>query len=66
MKKNMGTIDRLIRIFIALVIAILYFTGILSGTAATILGVLAIVFVLTSFVGICPLYMPVGLSTNKE
>lgn len=66
MTKNMSTVDRLIRIFITLVVAILYFTGILSGTAAAILGVLAIVFALTSFVGTCPLYLPVGLSTKKE
>jgi K+-transporting ATPase A subunit len=66
MKKNMGSADRLIRVFIALVVAVLYFTGIISGTVAIVLGVLAAVFILTSLVGTCPLYLPVGLSTKKE
>lgn len=66
MKKNMGTADRLIRTFVALIVAVLYFTGIISGVTATVLGVLAIVFLLTSLVGTCPLYLPVGLSTKKE
>jgi len=66
MKKSMGFVDRLIRVFIALVVAVLYFTGIISGTVAIVLGVLAAVFILTSLVGTCPLYLPVGLSTKKE
>ena len=66
MVKNMGTLDRAIRITIAVVIGILYFTGQLSGTAAIILGVLALIFVLTSFVGTCPLYLPFHLSTRKK
>jgi len=66
MKKNMGTIDKLIRIVIAIVVAVLYFTGQISGTAAIILGLLAVVFILTSLVGTCPLYLPFGLSTKKE
>ena len=66
MKKNMGTIDRAVRTVIAIVVAILYFTGQISGTAALILGILAIVFLLTSLVGSCPLYLPLGLSTKKS
>lgn len=66
MKKNMGTIDKVIRIAIAVVIAILYFTNQISGTTAIILGILAIIFVATSFVGTCPLYLPFGLSTRKK
>lgn len=66
MKKNMGSIDRTIRTIIAIIVAILYFTGVISGTVAIILGVLAIVFLLTSFIGTCPLYLPIGLSTKKE
>lgn len=65
MKKNMGNIDRTVRTLIAIVIGILYFTGVISGTAAIILGVLAIIFLLTSLIGTCPLYMPLGLSTRK-
>lgn len=66
MKKNMGTIDRSIRTLIAVIVGILYFTGQISGTAAIILGILAIVFLLTSFVGTCPLYLPMGLSTRRD
>jgi len=66
MKKNMGTVDKAIRVIVAIVIGVLYFTGQITGTAAIILGVLAVVFLLTSLVGTCPLYLPVGLSTKKD
>lgn len=66
MKKNMGNADRSIRTLIAIVVGILYFTGLISGTAAIILGILAVVFLLTSLIGTCPLYLPIGLSTKKE
>ena len=65
MSKNMGTADRVIRITLAAIVAVLYFTGTISGLTATILGVLAIVFALTSFVSFCPLYAPFKLSTRK-
>lgn len=66
MKKNMGTVDKAIRVIVAIVIGVLYFTGQITGTAAIILGVLAIVFLLTSIIGTCPLYLPLGLSTKKD
>ncbi|MBL7692375.1 MAG: DUF2892 domain-containing protein [Flavipsychrobacter sp.] len=66
MKKNMGLADKAIRILVAVVIAVLYFTHQISGTTATILGVLAVVFTLTSLVGTCPLYLPFGISTKKK
>lgn len=66
MKRNMGTTDRTIRILIAVVIGILYFTNVISGTTAIIAGILAIVFVLTSFISFCPLYLPFGISTLKK
>ncbi|MFO7816057.1 MAG: DUF2892 domain-containing protein [Desulfovibrionales bacterium] len=65
-KKNMGTLDRVIRLLIVAVIVVLYFTGNISGLAAIILGILAVVFVATSLVGFCPLYHPFGLSTRKQ
>ncbi len=61
--KNMGTLDRTVRVGMAAVIAVLYLTGNLSGLAAMVLGILAVVFVATSLVGTCPLYLPFGLST---
>ena len=63
MKKNMGMADRVIRSLIAVVIAVLYFTGVLGGTLALILGVVAVVFLLTSLVSFCPGYLPFGIST---
>jgi hypothetical protein len=66
MVKNMGTLDRVIRIVLAVVVAALYFTGTISGTAAIILGIIALVFLVTSFVGTCPLYIPLGISTKRD
>ncbi len=66
MKQNMGTIDRIIRIAAALAVGALYALGVISGTVAIVLGVLAVVFIATSFVGFCPLYLPFGLSTKKD
>jgi Na+(H+)/acetate symporter ActP len=66
MKQNMGSLDRVLRIIIALGIAVLYFTDQMSGTAAIVLGLLAVIFVVTSFIGVCPLYIPLKLSTKKD
>ncbi|HKI94780.1 MAG TPA: DUF2892 domain-containing protein [Gemmatimonadales bacterium] len=66
MKLNMGSADRTIRILIAIVIAVLYFTHLISGTLAIVLGIIAIAFILTSLVGWCPLYIPLSLSTRKR
>lgn len=63
MKKNMGTIDRIIRVLLAVVVGILYLTGNISGTAAILLGVFAVIFILTAAIGFCPLYLPFNLST---
>ena len=66
MKKNMGIVDRVIRIILAAAVAVLFFTGIISGAAAVILGILAAVFLITAVVGLCPLYLPFGISTIKK
>jgi hypothetical protein len=66
MTKNMGPLDRIIRVIIAAVIATLYFTNILTGTLGIILLALAGIFVLTSFISFCPLYLPFGLSTLRK
>lgn len=62
----MGGTDKTIRILVAVVIAILYFTNIISGTLAIVLGILAIIFALTSFISFCPLYVPFGINTSKK
>jgi len=66
MTKNMGTADRVIRSLIAVGIGVLYFTGRISGTLALVLGALAIIFLLTSFVSWCPIYSPLGISSRKK
>lgn len=63
MRKNMGTIDRVIRVALAVLVAVLYFTGQISGTAALVLGIFAVIFVITSAIGFCPLYVPLNIST---
>ncbi len=66
MKMNMGTIDRLTRAVIVVLIAFLYFTGTISGTIAIVLGIIAVAFLLTSLIGWCPTYRIFGLSTRKK
>jgi hypothetical protein len=66
MKTNMGSTDKMVRIIIAIVIAILFFTNVISGTLGIILLILAGVFVLTSLISFCPLYGLVGMNTKKK
>ncbi|WP_420603197.1 YgaP family membrane protein [Flagellimonas sp.] len=65
MKKNMGNLDRTIRIVVALIVSALYYFNIVEGTLAYILLALAGIFVLTSFISFCPLYTIFGVSTCK-
>jgi Na+(H+)/acetate symporter ActP len=65
MKKNLGSADRIIRVLIAVTISILYFAHQISGTAAIILLMLAVIFIITSFMSFCPLYLPFNFSTRK-
>ncbi len=66
MKKNMGAVDKTIRIIVAVVIALLYFTKVINGTLAIVLLVFAVVFLLTSFISFCPLYTLLGINTGKK
>ncbi|MBK8954403.1 MAG: DUF2892 domain-containing protein [Saprospiraceae bacterium] len=66
MKKNMGRVDRLIRTGIAILIVVLYMTGQISGLTATIALLLGAIFLLTSYLRFCPLYLPFGISTIRE
>ncbi|MBB5439189.1 hypothetical protein HDC92_002876 [Pedobacter sp. AK017] len=63
MRNNMGTLDRSIRIVIAMAIIVLYFTHLISGTTAIILLVISGIFILTSFMSFCPLYVLLGINT---
>jgi hypothetical protein len=66
MTKNMGNLDRAVRLFVVLAIGIVYLMGQLSGTLAIVLGAVAVAFLLTSLVGTCPAYLPFGLSTRSK
>ena len=65
MKKNMGNLDRILRVLVAVLFVVLYFTKVITGTWGIVLLVLAGVFVLTSLVSFCPLYLPFGIKTRK-
>jgi hypothetical protein len=66
MKKNIGTTDRILRLLAAVLIGGILFAGVLKGTLGLVLGILAVVFLLTSAVGFCPLYVPLRISTKKN
>ena len=66
MKANMGTLDRTIRIILAVMIAAFCFCDEISGVLAIVLAVIAAAFLITSYFAYCPLYRPLGLSTRKE
>ncbi|MBP6448056.1 MAG: DUF2892 domain-containing protein [Saprospiraceae bacterium] len=66
MTKNMGGTDKIIRLVLAAVIAFLYYNGTISGTLGLVLGILAIVFALTSLISFCPLYPLLGINTCKK
>jgi len=66
MVKNMGIADRVVRVLLAIVVGILYVTGTISGTVALILGIVAVVFLLTSAISFCPAYLPFKISTVRK
>jgi hypothetical protein len=66
MKRNMGNADRIVRILIAAAIAVLSFLGVIRGTLNIVLVVIAVILLLTSLLGVCPLYFPFKISTNKK
>ncbi len=66
MKRNIGSADRSIRVLLALVVTVLYFTNQITGTLAVILALFAVTFLFTSAIGFCPLYVSFKLSTKKS
>ncbi len=66
MKKNMGSADKAIRLILAAIMIFLYFSGIVPGILGIVLVIFAVIFILTSFIGSCPLYLPFGLSTIRK
>jgi hypothetical protein len=66
MTTNMGALDRGLRTLAALGVVALYATGQIGGVTAAVLGAFALIFLLTSALGTCPLYWPLGLSTRRK
>jgi hypothetical protein len=65
MKKNLGSVDQLIRLIIAIVIGVLYYQEIITGTFAKVLSVFALILLITSFVRFCPIYALLGLNSSS-
>lgn len=63
MKKNIGSIDKGLRVLVAITIAVLYFTGVISGSLAIGLGFLALIFAITAFINFCPIWAAIGINT---
>ena len=66
MRKNLHVIDRVLRFLLAVVVAVLYFTNAINATAAIVLGLVAVLLIVTSFTGFCPVYHVLGISTLKK
>jgi predicted lysophospholipase L1 biosynthesis ABC-type transport system permease subunit len=64
--KNMGSADRIIRTIVAIVLGVLILTGEVTGMLAVILGIVAVIFLATSAMSTCPLYLPLKISTLKD
>jgi len=66
MKNNMGLTDKVIRLLIAALVIVLFYTHVISGIVGIILLVFAGIFILTSLLSFCPLYLPFGISTRRK
>ncbi|MBZ0200518.1 MAG: DUF2892 domain-containing protein [Ignavibacteriaceae bacterium] len=66
MKKNMGSVDRIVRLLFVVLIVVLYFTNVISGIVAIILGIFTVISLFTCITGVCPAYHSLGISTNKK
>jgi uncharacterized membrane protein len=66
MKKNMGSLDKLIRLMIAIVLIVLYYTNVLKDTLGIVALIVALVFTITSLISFCPLYTMFGIKTCKK
>lgn len=66
MKKNMSSVDRIVRAAVAVLIAILMLTGAISGTLGIVLGIIAVILLATSLIGFCPLYAALGISSRGK
>ena len=63
MKKNVGTVDLIIRICVSITLATLFFTETVTGVAGIILLVLSGTIALSGIIGFCPFYVLFGINT---
>jgi hypothetical protein len=66
MKKNVGSIDKVVRILMAAIVVVLFFAHVITGTLAVLLLIVSAILVLTSVISFCPIYWPFGISTDKK
>ncbi len=66
MKKNVGPADRIVRLIIAAIFIAIFFTGVTDGKIGLLLIGLFVIFVFTSFISFCPVYLPFGFTTRKK
>lgn len=66
MKANIGPVDKYVRILLAAVVVVLYFTHVISGTLAIILFVIAGILLITAFINFCPIWHFLGISTKHK
>lgn len=62
----MGKTDKTLRLIVAVILAVLYFTNTVTGNLGIFLLAFAVILVITSFINFCPLYSPFGINTNKK
>jgi hypothetical protein len=65
MKKNIGVVDKIIRLLVAIVFVVLFLTKVVTGVWGIVMLIIALMFVVTSIISICPLYLPFGIKTNN-
>jgi hypothetical protein len=63
---NLSLLDKTLRLMAAIIIAMLFFTDTISGTLGIVLLIIAAIFLITSVIGICPIYMACGIHSNKK
>jgi len=66
MKKNVNSIDKIVRVLLAVILGFLIFSNQVTGILAIVFAVLAVVLLVTSFLSFCPIYAMLNLSTLKK
>jgi hypothetical protein len=65
MKKNIGSIDQIVRYALAAIIIVLFVLHVITGLLGYILLGVAAIFIITSLLNFCPIWWILGVATNK-